>query len=191
MLTFARYSAALIFRPRATLRVLSTDSRRLTFGFASLLLLTAVYVLGLSVAIAGGRMPEDETLLLRIPVERYYVYERVFLLPAAIGGTILAAGATRLTAHLWDGEGRFEDLFALLGFTQVVVPIFMGLPDLILFFLVPERVVTFHVWPVTLWYLVLAVLCVREIERLSWGKSIVSALAGALATGALQFLIMR
>jgi hypothetical protein len=191
VLTYVRYSAALVLRPRATLRALSADPRRLIFGFASLLLLTAVYVLGLSAAIASGRMPDEETLLLNIPAERYYAYERLFLLPAAIGGTILAAGAARLAAQLWNGEGTYEDLFALLGFTQVVVAVFMGLPDLTLVLLVPEQVVTVHVWPVTLWYLALTVLCVREVERLPWGKSIASALAGALATGALQFLIMR
>jgi hypothetical protein len=161
------------------------------FGFAGLLLLTAIYVLGLSVAIANNRMPSEETLVLRIPAERYYVYERLFLLPAAIGGTILAAGATRLTARLWNGQGTFEDLFALLGFTQVVVAIFIGLPDLTLGLLAPQRMVTVHVWPVTLWYLVLTVLGVREAERLPWGKSVVSALVGALANGALQFLVMR
>jgi hypothetical protein len=115
----------------------------------------------------------------------------MFLLPAAVGGTILAAGATRLTARLWGGQGTFEDLFALLGFTQVLVAIFMGLPDLALYLLAPQRLITLHVWPVTLWYLVLTVLAVREAERLPWGRSIVSALVGALANGALQFLVMR
>jgi hypothetical protein len=191
MLTFVRYCARLIVRPRATLRDLLADPRRVAFGLAGLLALTAVYVVGLSVAIANGRTPAEDTLLLRIPAERYYVYERIFLLPAAIGGTILAAGATRLTARLWNGRGTFEDLFALLGFAQVVVAIFMGLPDLALYLLVPERLVTLHVWPVTLWYLVLTIVAVREAERLPWSKSIVSALAGALANGALQFLVMR
>jgi hypothetical protein len=181
----------LIVRPRRTLRALSAHPRRVTLGFGGLLSLTAIYAIGLSVAIANGRTPAEETLVLRIPAEQYYAYERLFLLPAAVGGTILAAGASRLTARLWDGHGTFEDLFALLGFTQVVIAIFKGVPDLALYLLVPDRLVTLHVWPVTLWYLVLTVLSVQEVEHLPWGPSIVSALAGALVNGALQFLVMR
>jgi hypothetical protein len=167
------------------------DPQRVAFGFAGLLSLTAVYILGLSLAVASGRTPSEETLLLRIPAERYYVYERLFLLPAAVGGTILAAGTTRLTAGLWGGQGTFEDLFALLGFAQVAVAIFMGLPDLALHLLAPERLITLHVWPVTLWYVVLTILAVREAESLPWDKSILTALVGALANGTLQFLVMR
>lgn len=191
MLTFVQYCASLIVRPRTTLRALSANPRRVALGFTGLLVLTVIYVLALSVAIANNRIPEEETLVLRIPPERYYVYERLFLLPTAIGGTILAAGATRLTARLWNGQGTFEDLFAFLGFSQVVVAIFMGLPDLAIGLLAPELMVTLHVWLVTLWYLVLTVLCVREAERLPWSKSIVSGLVGALASGALQFVVMR
>lgn len=150
MLTFVRYSANLIVRPRATIRAMLADRRRVTFGFAGLLALTAVYVLALSVAIATNQTPAEQTLVLRIPAKQYYVYERLLLLPAAIGGTILAAGATRLTAQLWNGRGTFEDLFALLGFTQVVIAIFMGLPDLAFGLLAPDLWVPFHVWAVTL-----------------------------------------
>ncbi len=191
MLTFVQYSANLIVRPRATIRAMLADPRRVTFGFAGLLALTTVYVLALSVAIATNQTPAEQTLVLRIPAKQYYVYERLFLLPVAIGGTILAAGATRLTVRLWNGQGTFEDLFALLGFTQVVIAIFMGLPDLAFGLLAPERWVPFHVWVVTLWYLLLSVLCVREAEGLTWGKSIVSALLGFLANGALQFVLIR
>lgn len=105
MLSFFRYTMNPIVRPRATLRAMLEDPRRLALGFGGLLALTAVYVITLSVAIAKDLAPH-EMLILRIPAEQYYFYERLFLLPVAIDGTILAAGATRLTAKLCNGPGE-------------------------------------------------------------------------------------
>ncbi len=56
MLTFVRYSTKLIVRPRATIRAVLADRRRVTFGFAGLLALRTVYLLALSVAIANQRV---------------------------------------------------------------------------------------------------------------------------------------
>ena len=116
MLTFVRYSANLIVHPRLTLRAMLTDPRRVAFGLMGLLALTAIYFLNISILITKDLHP-TEPLVLRIPREQYYLYERCFLLPVAIGGTILSAGVIRLTARLWGGQGHFEDLFALLSFS--------------------------------------------------------------------------
>lgn len=191
MLPFVRCSVDLVIRPRAALEAVLNHPRRVSFGFAGLLALAAVYAVVLSVAIANHRAPDEATLLLRIPAEKYYAYERLFLLPAAIAGTILAAGASRLTARLWNGRGSFEGLFALFGFTMLIVALFMGLPDLVIAIFAPEYTGTVHVWLVTAWYFVLSVLCVRLAERIPWGATIVSALAAMVATGVLQFLVMR
>jgi hypothetical protein len=43
----------------------------------------------------------------------------------------------------------------------------------------------------TLWYLLLDMLAVKEIERLSWGKSIELALMGFVANGVVQFIFIR
>ena len=119
MLTFVRYSANLIVHPRLTLRAMLTDPRRVAFGLMGLLALTAIYSLNISILITKDLHP-TEPLVLRIPREQYYLYERCFLLPVAIGGTILSAGVIRLTARLWGGQGHFEDLFALLGLLRFV-----------------------------------------------------------------------
>jgi hypothetical protein len=66
----------------------------------------------------------------------------------------------------------------------------MGLPDLAILLLAHEMGGP-HVWAVTLWYLVLVVLCMRETERLAWGKSIASALAGSVAFGEFEFVFIR
>jgi len=191
MLTFIQYSANLIVRPRVALRAMLTDPRRVAFGFMGLLTLTAIYLLNISILIAKNLYP-TELLVLRIPREQYYVYERFFLLPVAIGGTILSAGAIRLTARLWGGQGHFEDLFALLSFSLIVIAIVIGLPDLGIYIFAPKfKGFGPHVLIGTLWGLFLTVLVVKEAENLSWGKSIAIAIIGSLANGAVQFVFIR
>jgi hypothetical protein len=48
-----------------------------------------------------------------------------------------------------------------------------------------------HVWLGTLWYLLLTILAVKEVERLPWGKSIALALMGFAANGVVQFIFIR
>jgi hypothetical protein len=89
-------------------------------------------------------------------------------------------------ARWWNGGGHFEDLFALLGFSLIVVALAIGLLDLLISILVGIGILAplgfeffgVHVWMGTLWYLLLTILAVKDVERLSWGKSIVLALMG-------------
>jgi hypothetical protein len=120
-------------------------------------------------------------------------------LPVGLAGTILTAGAIRLVAWWWNGQGHFEDLFALLGFSLIVVAVVMGLPDFVISLLVGIGILTPlgfeyvgpHVWLGTAWYLLLTILAVKEVERLSWGKSILLALMGSVANGVVQFVFIR
>jgi hypothetical protein len=75
----------------------------------------------------------------------------------------------------------------------------MGLPDLVIGVLVGIGIVEPtgwefigpHVWPGTLWYLLLMILAIKEVERLAWGKTIVLALMGFVVNGTVQFIFIR
>ena len=198
MAGFLQYSINLFLRPRVALRELLGDPRRVGFGFLGVLILAAVYFIGISIPIALNVMHIPKFLVLDIPAEQYYSYERFFILPVGLAGTILTSGAIRLAAHGWNGEGNFEDLFALLGFGMIVIAVVMGLPDLVLGILVGTGILTPldweyvgpHVWLGTLWYFLLIVLAVKEAERLSWGKSLLLALVGFVANGTVQFIFI-
>jgi hypothetical protein len=124
------------------------------FGFLGTLILAAVYFSGISIAIALHAAHIPKFLVINIPAEQYYSYERFFIWPVAIAGTILASGVIRLTARWMNGQGSFEDLFSLLGFSMIVIAIVMGIPDLVLSLLVGLRIlaplgwefVGLHVW---------------------------------------------
>lgn len=199
MVRFIQYSADLFVRPRVALRALLGDPHRVGFGFLGLLILAAVYFVGISIALAMNVAHLPQFLVLNIPAEQYYSYERFFILPVGLAGTILASGVIRLVSRWWKGDGNFEDLFALLGFSMIVVAVVMGLPDLAIGVLVGIGVLVApgfeyvgpHVWLGTLWYVLLTILAVKEVERLSWGKSIVLALMGSVVNGVVQFIFVR
>ncbi len=194
-----KHSANLFVRPRAALRSLLGDPRRVRFGFLGPLVLAAVYFAGISIALEMKVAHLPQFLVLNIPAEQYYAYERFFILPVGLAGTILSSGAIRLAARCCNGQGRFEDLFALLGFSLIVVAVVIGLPDLAIGtlagmgMLAPPgwEYVGPHVWMGTLWYLLLTVIAVQEVERLSLGKSIALALMGFAVNGVVQYIFMR
>ena len=199
MAKFLRYSADLIIRPGVALRALLADPRRVGYGFVGLLVLASVYFIAISIALALDAAHLPQLLVLNIPAEQYYSFERFFILPVGFAGTALAAGVARLMARWWSGHGQFEDLFALFGFSLIVVAAVIGLPDLIISILVGIGVLAPpgfdyigpHVWLGTLWYLVLILLAVKEVERLSWGRTTALALAGFVTNGIVQFIFIR
>lgn len=196
---FFRYSADLFFRPQLAFRALLDERRRVGFGILGNLILAVVYFIGISIALEMDVMHLPQRLVLNIPPEQYYAYERFFIFPVGLAGTILAAGVIRLVARGWKGNGRFEDLFALLGFSLIVVAVVIGLPDLVLgllagFGILAPRGFAYvgpHVWLGTLWYLLLSILAVKEAERLGWGNSLVLGLIGFASNGAVQFIFIR
>ena len=107
MAGFLQYSINLFLRPRVALRELLGDPRRVGFGFLGVLILAIVYFIGISIPIAMDVMHIPKFLVLDIPAEQYYSYERFFILPVGLAGTILTSGAIRLAAHGWNGEGNF------------------------------------------------------------------------------------
>jgi hypothetical protein len=196
---FLQYSVGMFIRPHVALRALLGDPRRVGYGFVGVLILAAVYFVAISVALALRVAHLPEYLVLNIPAAQYYSYERFFILPVGLAGVILAAGVIRLAARGWNGQGHFEDLFALLGFSMIELAVVIGLPDLVIAILSGMGImgplgfeyVGLHVWVGTLWYLLLTIVAVKEAERLAWGRSITLALLGFVANAAVQFIFIR
>lgn len=199
MVRFLQYSVNLFFRPQFALRALVVDRQRVLFGFLGQLILAAVYFVGISLSLAMDVMHVPKLIVLNISASQYYFYERFFILPVALSGTILTSGVIRLVARWWNGKGKFENLFAMLGFSMIVIAVVMGLPDLVIGLLVGRGIIAPpgfdyvgpHIWLGTLWYLFLMILSVSEVERLQWRKSVVLAVIGFVVNGMVQFIFIR
>ena len=196
---FFQYSFGLFLRPHLTFRALLDDHRRVGFGILGILALATIYFISISIALEMNAMHLPQLLVLNIPPDQYYAYERFFIFPVGFAGTILASGVIRLTARAWEGKGQFEDLFALLSFSLVEVAIVIGLPDLVLGILtgfgkISSRGFAYigpHVWLGTIWYLFLLIIAVKETERLGVAKSLALGLMGFMVNGVVQFIFIR
>ncbi len=190
---FFRNAITLFAHPVRTLRAVDRDDRRVAHGLLGSLFLTFVYVIVLLTAhfLGSNHVPAESGLVLRIPADRYYFWELFLLLPAALGGAILAAGAVRLCATAWAGRGSFERLFALFGFGYVPVAVVMGLPDLVLDFWPAAHFYYVHVALGTAAYLAWFILAVKEVEALSWPMTVTLAFVGAICNALVQFVLIR
>ena len=199
MVKFLQYSVGLFYRPQTILRELAVDQRRVLFGLFGQAILAIVYFSGISLSIALEVIQIPKGIVLNIPVEQYYSFERYFILPVALAGTILTAGVIRLIARAWNGKGRFEDLFALLGFCMIIIAVVMGIPDFLIGPLTKMGIIAPrgfeyvgpHVFIATLWYLFLMILSVKEVERLRWSTSIILTLIGFVVNGMVQYIFIR
>ena len=199
MVKFLQYSVGLFYRPQTILRELVIDPRRVFFSFLGQVILAIVYFSGISLSIALEVIHIPKGIVLNIPAEQYYSFERYFILPVALAGTILTAGIIQLVARAWNGKGHFEDLFALLGFCMIIIAVVMGIPDFLIGPLTKIGIIAPHgfeyvgphVFIATLWYLFLMILSVKEVERLPWSTSIILSLIGFAANGLVQFIFIR
>ena len=192
MHTFLDYAVGTVVRPRRTYRALLRDPQAVRIGGEGLLTLSLAYFGSISLGLA--RDPSyrpKERVVLRIPVERYYAAERLFVLPVAIGETILTAGIVRLLARCWGGQGRFEELFALLGLSHVTLVLSMAIPDTVALFRPAWRGAPPYVVGGSVWMFALLVLAIREAEHLSWPRSAAIAVPAAAANGMVVYVFLR
>jgi hypothetical protein len=113
----------LFFRPQLTFRALLNEPLRVGYGVLGNLVLALINFIGISIALQMEVMHLPQLLVLNMSPKQYYAYERFFIFPAALAGTILASGVIRLGAYLWNGAGRFQDLFTLLGFSSIILAV--------------------------------------------------------------------
>lgn len=127
-----QYAVDLFFRPRLAFGALLNEPQRVGYGILDNLVFAVVYFIGIIIALETNVMHAPQLLVLNIPLEQYYTYERLFKFPLGLAGTMLASGVIRLGAREWKGEGLFKDLTTLLGFGSVVLAVVIGLPDLLI-----------------------------------------------------------
>ncbi len=188
----ASYFVQLFISPGRAMQALLGDRRRSLVGLAGISSLVLVYVLGISLTLS--RHPGTGPLqapALRIAPEHYYYYELVFLLPVALASVVVQAGISHLVCRIRGCSGSFDDLFALIGFSYLVVAVVIGVPDLVLGFFARPAAVGPHVLLGTIWFCVLCVKAVKAAERVPWLNAIVAGILGLLANGALEFTFMR
>lgn len=190
------------------LRQLAHDPRAARTGLRHVLVIAVLYDL----AILLWALGTDEVTLpafLKLPEDRYYFYELVFLIPVFLVTWLLASSTAYLLSRLLGATGSFDSILGGFGLTMAVSAYFTLIPDYVQGTLWTTGVVPFAeyqaatgkgvmlgiVWAYMLAY-VLAhflfyTLTVRETQRLGTGKSILVAVVSFVVSFAVWITYAR
>ena len=177
------FQLEIVIHPINTLKKFLIDENRLLYRFLTILLFGLFYTLGVILAYIFEHHPYGIAIILKIPPEKYYLYESLFLLPVTICTWILLAGLIQIISMPIKGKGSFEDTLALIGLPFYILIIFMFIPDMLVDFIIPKNIVqSFIFWKIinsirlylaSFWILIVHIIAVKEVQKLSNIKSVI------------------
>ena len=183
MKDFIAYQIGIIIHPIITLKKYLKHKNRLVYSFITILLFSACYTIGVALAYASGNLSYGIEIILKIPIEKYYLYESFFLLPVTLCTWILLAGLIQVISIPFKGKGSFEDTLSLVGLPFFTLIVFMFIPDMIIDYLLPESIVKSYIFwniinPVRLflasiWVLIIHIFAVKEVQKIPNIKAII------------------
>lgn len=114
--------------PSAFLKQLGTGPRAVSVGIRNVLAIAVLYELAILLWALGS---DGVTLppFLRIPEEKYYLYELIFLIPMFIVNWLLASGIAYVTSMALGGDGSFDALLGGFGISMAISFYFSLIPD--------------------------------------------------------------
>lgn len=133
----ARFFLLPVYRPVRGLRELLDSDRRLAVSLIVFLFLGVIYTVSVQLAYSRGLGAAVEPFL-RIEAAEYYRWQRFYQIPFFFLTSIVFAGTARLLAASVNGEGRFEDAFAVFCVAQTFPMLLtMWLPETAIFIFSP------------------------------------------------------
>jgi hypothetical protein len=179
---FISFQIGIIFHPIITFRKILRHEKRFSFGFITILLFGTGYTIGVIFAYSFGHHPYGIPIVLKIPIEQYYLYEAFFLLLLTISTWILLAGLIRIISIPFKGKGSYEDTLSLLGFPFIILLLFMLIPDIINDYLFKKIITNNIYWNIinpirlfipTLWVMILHFLAIKEVQGINNFKTLI------------------
>lgn len=183
MKDFITFQIGIVIHPIATLKEYLKHEKRLLYSFITMLLFSALYTIGVAFAYLSGSTSYGIEIILKIPIEEYYLYESFFLLPVTLCTWILLAGLIQVISTPFKGMGSFEDTLSLAGLPFFTLITFMFIPDMIVDYLLPESIVKSDIfWNIinparlflaSLWILIIHIFAVKEAQKITIIKAII------------------
>ena len=176
------YQLGIIIHPILTLKKFLRHEKRLFYSFITILLFGTFYTIGVIFAYISDSLPYGIEIILKIPIEKYYLYESFFLLPVTICTWILLAGLIQIISIPFKGKGSFEDTLSLIGLPYFILIIFMFIPDVIMGYLPKSIVESYIFWNiinparlllVSIWIMIIHIIAVKEVQKLTNMKTII------------------
>lgn len=137
--------------------------------------------------------------LINIELSKFYLYEAIYCLPMSFLFWIIVAGFIQLLARYLDGKGTFEETLQVIGIGLYVPLYIMAIIDLLLAInILPENLFKpnlilgnlYTIIP-TIWSVITTIIASKEVQKLSWLKSIFVTIIALLPVAALSFVFIR
>jgi hypothetical protein len=203
--TLVHYFLLPIYHPGKYLRKLINDHYKVAYGLIIFLFLGFIYNLSVFLAYQRGFGAQVEPFV-KIPAENYYFWQQFFQIPLFLVTAILFAGTARLLSIAFNGQGTYEDIFAICC-VALTLPMFLTLwlPETTYFLFFQGSYLgsegSAPPWPAwvdivrqlasILWPLGIIVFGIVLSEKLKWFPSIVITLVAAIPMTALMVIFIR
>ena len=116
--------------PKATITELADNPRAAAVGFKHVLYLAVLWELAIVLWAFGGAMPTMPAFL-KIPEDRYYFYQLIFMIPMFLVVWLLAGSVAYVLSKAIGGNGSYEVILGGFGIAAPISGYFALIPDYI------------------------------------------------------------
>jgi len=120
----------LVRSPRAAITRLAIDPQSAFIGLRHVLILAVLYEVAIALWAFGDATPTLPAFL-KIPDERYYVYELTFIMPMILTAWLLSGGIAHLASKALGGNGSYDAILGGFGIATLVSTYFTLIPDFV------------------------------------------------------------
>ncbi len=113
---FLKLYGRMFFKPESTFRLIFESKNSLKYGFFALLVPALGYTIFYIMAYYAGGSPSTFKPWLALPIENYFKYDIVLTFPGYYLSWIGAAGTVYLISKLFNGQAKFDNILAIIGF---------------------------------------------------------------------------
>lgn len=106
----------MFYKPKSTFEIIFESDRALKYGFFAFLIPALGYTLFYIMAYFAGGSPSTFKPWLAIPIEEYFKYDIILSLPGYYLAWIGASVTVYLLSRLMNGQSKFDNILAVIGF---------------------------------------------------------------------------
>lgn len=106
----------MFYKPKSTFETIFKSDKALKYAFLAFLIPSLGYTLFYIMAYYSGGSPSTFKPWLTIPIEEYFKYDIILAFPGYYLGWIGASATVYLLSRLMNGQSKFDNILAIIGF---------------------------------------------------------------------------
>ncbi len=200
----------MFYKPQSAFRILFDGNNSLKYGFYALLVPATGYTVFYIMAYFAGGSPSTFRPWLALPIEEYFKYDIFLTLPGYYLAWVGAAGTVYLLSRLLNGQSKFDNILAIIGFGIGVATWSSLLHDLTDAFLSITGVISIKEYERLLneptfwrgllltlyaiyffWFLTLFTIGIKFAQKFSLIKALIIALIGLISFQVILLIFIR